>query len=91
MTIKSIVTQQIQQIADENGLGLVSLTDDTVLTESGLDSMAMAILVVRLEEELGLDPFAEDNTFPAVATLADFVKFYEGSAKSDAVDSRRAR
>ena len=33
------------------------LNDDTVLLESGLDSLGFAILVARLEEELNYDPF----------------------------------
>ena len=84
------MTTQIQCVAGEHGIDLAPLTDDLVLTESGLDSMAIAVLVVRLEEELGLDPFADDNVFPHVVTFADFVRFYETSARH-VVDSERAR
>lgn len=34
------------------------LDDDTILLESGLDSLGFAILVARLEEELNYDPFS---------------------------------
>jgi acyl carrier protein len=56
---------------------LAPLTDDLVLVDSGLDSLGFAILAVRLEDELGVDPFsaAEDVTLPV--TLRDFVQTYE--------------
>ena len=52
------------------------LQDDTVLLESGLDSLGFAMLVSRLEEELGYDPFVQmaDPVYPA--TLGEFVAIY---------------
>ena len=57
------------------------LTDETVLLESGLDSLCFAIIVSRLEDELGVDPFttAEDIYFPV--TVGDFVSLYENAAR----------
>jgi acyl carrier protein len=59
---------------------LVPLVDDLPLLESGLDSLCFAIIVARLEDMLGIDPFstAEDAFFPV--TLGDFVKSYENAA-----------
>jgi acyl carrier protein len=56
------------------------LQDDTVLLETGLDSLGFAVLVVRLEEELGFDPFmmAEEAYYPR--TFGEFVTFYENAA-----------
>ncbi|MDA1097709.1 MAG: acyl carrier protein [Proteobacteria bacterium] len=53
------------------------LTDDTVLLDTGLDSLGFAIIITRLEEELGYDPFslAEDAFYPQ--TFREFVDFYE--------------
>ncbi|WLB92608.1 phosphopantetheine-binding protein [Bradyrhizobium japonicum] len=47
------------------------------LHETGFDSLAFAILVARLEDETGVDPFtiSEDAAFPA--TVGDFVRAYE--------------
>jgi acyl carrier protein len=91
MSVRSSVISQIQQIARENGIDPPALTDDLALADSGLDSLALAILVARLEETLGLDPFTEsEDFFPDVVTLGDFVRFYENSAKSHDVDSGRA-
>lgn len=52
------------------------LEDGTVLLETGLDSLGFAILVTRLEEELGFDPFslATDAYYPT--TFREFVDFY---------------
>jgi len=56
---------------------LVPLDDDLSLHETGFDSLAFAILVARLEDELGIDPFtiSEDASFPL--TIGDFIRAYE--------------
>ena len=58
------------------------LRDDTVLLETGFDSMAYAVLVARLDDELGVDPFsvATDITYPR--TFGEFVAFYEKCPKA---------
>ncbi len=55
----------------------VTLENDTVLLETGFDSMAFAVLVARLDDELGFDPFTmtEDPVYPQ--TFAEFLDFYE--------------
>ena len=52
------------------------LTAATLLLDTGLDSLDFAIMISRLEEELGYDPFsvAEDAYYPQ--TFGDFVSFY---------------
>jgi len=69
--------QQMEQVAQEHGRILAPLNDDLVLANCGLDSLGFAVLVARLEDTLGIDPFtaAEDAFFPM--TLGDFVKVYE--------------
>jgi acyl carrier protein len=71
---------QMERIASEQGKILAPLRDDLVLLESGLDSLGFAVLVARLEDSLGIDPFtaAEDVQFPV--TLGDFVRVYENGA-----------
>ena len=53
------------------------LADDTVLLETGLDSLGFAIFVSSLDEDLGYDPFtlADDAYYPQ--TFSEFVGFYE--------------
>jgi acyl carrier protein len=80
MTVQSMIFEQFAQVAREQEKQLAPLSDKLVLLESGLDSLCFAIVVARLEDTLGVDPFtaAEDVYFPV--TLGEFVKFYEDAA-----------
>ena len=89
MSIRAIVISEIQQIAADNNKSLPPLTDDLVLLDSGLDSLAIAILVARLEETLEFDPFTESDDVAYPVTLGDFIRFYEHAAESHSVDSRQ--
>ena len=84
MSVAAMVVEQFRQVAREQDKPLVALSPDTVLLESGLDSLCFAIIVARLEDQLGVDPFtaSEDVYFPV--TLGDFIKFYEDAAGSRA-------
>lgn len=78
MTMKEKIITIIQEMATEYGWTIISdYTDDTVLLESGLDSLGFAILVARLEEELQYDPFSmmDEPVYPK--TLREFVAIYE--------------
>jgi acyl carrier protein len=81
MSVRSKIISQFEQVAKEQDKQLASPSDDLVLMESGLDSLCFAIIVARLEDALGFDPFsaAEEVYFPV--TLGDFIKFYENAAK----------
>ena len=54
-----------------------ALRDESVLLESGLDSLGFAVLVVRLEETLGYDPFVlmSEPVYPK--TFGEFLDIYE--------------
>ena len=80
MSTRLTILSQIEQIASDQSKKLKPLNDDLILLESGLDSLCFAILVARLEDRLGFDPFtaAEDVYFPV--TLGDFIRFYENAA-----------
>ena len=61
----------------EKGSEAPDLKSDTILLETGLDSLGFAIFVSSLDEALGYDPFtlAEDAFYPQ--TFDEFVAFYE--------------
>lgn len=84
MSLRLTITREIETIAAEQGKTLKPLRDDTVLLDSGLDSLCFAILVTRLEDTLGYDPFtlSDDVYFPV--TLGDFIGFYESAAPHEA-------
>jgi acyl carrier protein len=90
MSIKSTIISQMQQVAIEQQAKLAPLNDNLNLLESGLDSLGFAILVARLEDVLGVDPFtnSDEVTFPI--TFGDFVRNYEDAAKSSKIASGRA-
>ena len=77
MSIKLTIMEQMEQIAREHGKILAPLNEELALADCGLDSLGFAVLVARLEDKLGIDPFtAADDAFLPV-TLGDFVKVYE--------------
>jgi acyl carrier protein len=89
MSVKATVISQIQQIANDAKKSLPPLTDELRLLDSGFDSLAIAILVLRLEEALGLDPFTESDEVAYPVTLGDFIRLYEHAAECQGVDSRQ--
>ncbi len=81
-SVRLTIVSQIEQVAQEQQVKLPPLTDELVLLDSGLDSLGFAILVARLEDALGFDPFtaSDDVYFPV--TLGDFIRVYENAAKT---------
>jgi acyl carrier protein len=82
MSVKSTIISEIQRIAEAEEKKLPPLNDELVLLESGLDSLMIAILVARLEEELGVDPFTESDDAFYPVTLGDFIKAYDKACNS---------
>ena len=82
MSIRLTILSEIEQVADEQHVNLPALSDALVLLDSGLDSLCFAILVARLEDKLGLDPFTASDEVYFPVTLGDFVMAYENAAKS---------
>ena len=77
MLVRSAVEATIVTVAAENDKVLPPLADDLPLLECGLDSLCLAVIVARLEDEFGVDPFSgpEDLVYPV--TIGDFVQLYE--------------
>lgn len=82
MSLRSTISEQMKAVASDQDKQLAPLSDDLVLLDSGLDSLGFAILVARLEDVLGFDPFiiSSDAYYPV--TFGDFVRFYEDAANS---------
>ena len=77
MSVRLRIFAALKRIAEEQQVALPQLNDDLLLHETGFDSLAFAILVARLEDDFGIDPFtiSEDAAFPL--TVGDFVRAYE--------------
>lgn len=76
--IQSIIHGVIKDVFEDHvaGVDFPELKPDTVLLNTGLDSLGFAIIVTQLEEDLGYDPFtiAEEAFYPN--TYKEFVDFY---------------
>ena len=76
--VRDTIVGAIQEAAEIRGTEIITdLNDETILLESGLDSLGFAILVARLEEELGYDPFIlmVEPVYPR--TLGQFIEIYQ--------------
>ena len=79
MSVRSTITSLFEEVAREQQRTLAPLSDDLKLLQSGLDSLSFALIVARLEDTLGFDPFETAESFPV--TFGDFVKLYESRPK----------
>ena len=77
MSVRETVVLQFQQVATEQKRKLASLSDNLKLLDSGLDSLSFALIVARLEDALGFDPFDTDNDVKFPVTFGEFVRLYE--------------
>ena len=84
MTMKLTIMSEMQRVAEEQHKSLAPLSEKLVLLDSGFDSLCFAVLVARLEDKLGFDPFtiADDTSLPL--TIGDLVRVYENAAPAAA-------
>lgn len=76
--MKAKILSIMREIAIENKVEIKNNIDsETVLLECGLDSLGFAILVARLEEDLGYDPFTmmDEPIYPQ--TFGQLVEIYQ--------------
>ena len=80
MSVKNAVADLMLEVARDHKKTLAPLNDNLVLVESGLDSLCFAILVARLEDQLGVDPFTASDEVQFPVTFGDFVRLYDAAA-----------
>ena len=83
--IATLVFAEIATVAAETGQPVKGGVDrDTLVFESGLDSLGFAILVAKLEDLLGFDPFAAlaEPVYPT--TVGEFIVVYARHALAPA-------
>jgi hypothetical protein len=83
MNIRETIYDHVKIVGEEQSKSLPPLTDDMDLVESSLDSLCIAILIARLDDELSLNPFGSDDVEIPV-TLGDLVRLYENAAENAA-------
>lgn len=81
MSVRTEVITQIKQVAEEQGRALAPLNDDLPLLDSGLDSLCLAVIIARLEDRLGVDPFSSSADAPFPMTVGDLVNSYENAGQ----------
>jgi acyl carrier protein len=77
MSARLMIIAEIEQVARDQNKTLRPLTDELELLESGLDSLCFAILVARLEDKMGFDPFSSSDDIEFPVTLGEFIGVYE--------------
>jgi acyl carrier protein len=80
MTIGSDIAALFAEVAKEQNKVLAPLSDELGLLETGLDSLCFAIIVARLEDQLGIDPFSGDDEIDFPVTVGDFIRLYSNAA-----------
>ena len=80
MSIRLTIMAQIEQVAREHGKALAPLQDDLALLDFRARLLGIAVLVARLEDRLGVDPFTASDDVQFPVTIGDFVRAYENGA-----------
>jgi acyl carrier protein len=79
--VSLLIKATFEQVAREQSKELPPLVNEMVVLESGLDSLCLAIIVSRLADEFGADPFSADESFEFPVTLGDFIELYANASK----------
>lgn len=76
MNIRDVIVEELSLLFEEDGLSRPEFVDELVLLSTELDSLGFAVLVARLDERLGYDPFSlmTEPVYPQ--TLGEFVEIY---------------
>lgn len=77
MNIREQIISTFSELLIEEIGQSIELQDSLELLDSGLDSLGLAILIVRLESQIGFDPFTISEIAVYPRTLGEFIKFYE--------------
>jgi len=84
MSVRATIVAQFEAVARQQHRTLAPLSDELKLVHSGLDSLSFALIVARLEDALGFDPFDTDAAVTFPITFGDFVTLYQSSGVTGA-------
>ncbi len=76
-----MIGAEFARVAVEHDKTLAPLSDELPLLDMGLDSLCFAIVVARLEDALGIDPFGSATEVEFPVTFGDFIRLYEDASK----------
>jgi hypothetical protein len=81
MLVRPTVVSVFETVAAEQTKMLAPLRDELDLAEAGLDSLCLALVVAKLEDRLGCDPFTESQDADFPTTFGEFVRLYEDAVR----------
>jgi len=81
MSVRGSIESEFQRVAKEQKRNLAPLAENLKLIDSGLDSLSFALIVARLEDALGFDPFDTQVDLKFPVTFGEFVKLYDRNPK----------
>ncbi len=64
-------------ISEESGIAVSELTDDTVFSDIGVDSLLSMVIASRFREEIGIDLDIDFSLFVDLPTVQDLKKFLQ--------------
>lgn len=78
MEVNELINKVIREVAEVRNLSLPELRHSTeIVDELGFSSLMVATLILRLEEELGVDPFQDENVMITdIRTIQDLCDVY---------------
>ena len=84
MSIGKEIAALFAEVAREQNKTLAPLSNALGLLDTGLDSLCFAIIVARLEDRLGVDPFSAKDEIAFPVTVGDFIRLYEHASLTPA-------
>ncbi len=81
MNIREIILDTFKEVLVEEGVTVYVPADSDLLLETDLDSLGFAVLVARLEDRVGFDPFTISTSSYYPKTFGEFIQFYESVKK----------
>ncbi|MGW5425194.1 phosphopantetheine-binding protein [Streptomyces sp. NPDC003943] len=85
LDVQTVVVDEITAVLDEDVADdLGDVTAETELSALGLNSLAFARLIIRLETKVGVDPFGdgEGEGFVTLRTVGALVQAYEQALRA---------
>lgn len=80
MDLEQVIGAEVRKQAAASSGGVTgALTRDTLLADTGLDSLGFTTLVIELERRLGVDPFGGDDDIMYPETFGELLDLYAGA------------
>jgi acyl carrier protein len=82
--VLTTVTTAVRDLLEETVGESDRVGPDDALFDLGLNSLTLARLIIRLESDTGVDPFAQGASLADVRTVTDLARLYTEAAATPA-------